>query len=97
LFDGNVMRNERRTTFTGGPTSNSNWMPLYDRLGYSGDVSGLPGEVVPTAGQFDVTDNTFTRNDLGHSYPAFFGSNPIIPGRMRGAMLLAGVNPSRVA
>jgi len=77
LFDGNVMRG---TASTGSQTGNSVWMPLYDRMGYAGGLSTLPGEVVPTDSQFDVTDNRFVRNDFGHSYPAFFGSNPPVPG-----------------
>jgi hypothetical protein len=80
LFDGNVMRSERSSTFTGGETANSIWMLLYDRMGYGGELSTLPGEVVPTDSQFDVTDNKFVRNDFGHSYPAYFGASPVVPG-----------------
>jgi hypothetical protein len=80
LFDGNVMRNQRATTFTGGGAGNSAYMPVYDHMGYAGGVSSLPGEVEPTDSQFDVTDNVFVRNDFGHSYGVFFGARPVVPG-----------------
>jgi hypothetical protein len=80
LFDGNVMRDQRTTTFTGGNAGNSAYMPVYDHMGYGGGVSTLPGEVEPTDSQFDVTDNVFVRNDFGHSYAVFFGARPVVPG-----------------
>jgi parallel beta-helix repeat protein len=78
LFDGNVLRGQRSTTFWGGDSGNSSWMPLFDRMSYSGSISNLPGEVVPTDAQFDLTNNKFVRNDFGHAYPGpYFGAVPV--------------------
>jgi len=81
LFDGNVLRNQRSTTYFGDDSGNSSWMRLFDRMGYLGDVSSIPGEVAPTAAQFDTTNNKFIRNDFGHLRTGpFFGFNPVVPG-----------------
>jgi hypothetical protein len=74
LFDGNVLR-----TRSGGslPVSSA-YLPVFVRMSYGGELSPIPGEVVPTDAQFDLTNNTFRRNDFGHLSPGpFFGFPPV--------------------
>lgn len=80
LFDGNVLRNQRSMTVFGTYLGYSSWMPVFDQMDYGG-ISPIPGEVAPTAAQFDTTNNRFIRNDFGRLFTGpFFGSNPAIAG-----------------
>jgi hypothetical protein len=78
VFDGNVQRNQRDTTLTGGDSGNSAWIPVYNRMFYSGSLSVIPGERVPTDAEYDFSNNLFIHNDFGHHRPGpAFGTTPV--------------------
>jgi hypothetical protein len=81
VFGGNVLRDQRNTTSTGAAVTSSAYIPLFDDLAYSGGLSSIPGEIVPTGTQFKLSGNDFRRNEFGHLVPGpDFGSGPVSGG-----------------
>ncbi len=79
VFDGNVVVDPASMTGL------KNWaatIPVYDAMGYGGDLGGLPGETLVKASDFVLTNNTFKNNDFNavQAYAAWFGDKPIVSG-----------------
>ncbi|HZE70789.1 MAG TPA: right-handed parallel beta-helix repeat-containing protein [Pyrinomonadaceae bacterium] len=64
------------------PASPSAYIPIYDYLNYNGGVSGLPGERPAQISDFQLNDNTFTRNDFGHIELAPYFAEPFTVGKI---------------
>lgn len=72
LFEGNRLEEP----FAG--TNPSAYMPLFNRLGYAGGVSTIPGERALVAADFVIARNTFRNNDFGQVLAApDFGGTPV--------------------
>ena len=81
VFDGNTFTNPN--SFSAGANAASN-VPIYDNMGYFGDVSSIPGEREPVPpGDFQLTNNLFRNNQFGRVRAApYFGANAPVPGRV---------------
>ncbi|NRF67109.1 right-handed parallel beta-helix repeat-containing protein [Aquincola sp. S2] len=56
----------------------SAYMPLFNRLGYGGGISSLPGERAAQPADFIITRNLFRNNDFGQTlFAPDFGPNPV--------------------
>lgn len=56
------------------------FIPIYDNMAYGGDQG--PGETVPTAAQFSLSNNTFRRNTFGPGTTPDFGAGVVVAGRV---------------
>jgi len=80
-FQGNLFS---RNQFTDGsqPASPSAFIPIYNYLDYNGGVSAIVGERVAQISDFQLNDNTFTRNNFGHIEGAPYFAQPFTPGEI---------------
>mgnify|MGYP001122134080 CR=1 FL=1 len=56
------------------------YVPVGDLLGYDGQVSAIAGESVAAPATFDISNNTFTGNDFGHTAKAPWFGAAVQPG-----------------
>ena len=71
VFEGNVML---RT----GPASAASYIPVFNKMGYSGSVSGVAGERAVPDNAFSVGNNIFRNNDFGAGVLGpIFGGAPV--------------------
>ncbi|MEZ5512450.1 MAG: right-handed parallel beta-helix repeat-containing protein [Steroidobacteraceae bacterium] len=81
VFDANVLRGAVSLNIYGAAGTDAGVITVFSRMSYTGDLSALPGERVPTDAEFELTNNVFRHNDFGrlHSVPQF-GFSPPVPG-----------------
>jgi Right handed beta helix region len=72
-----------RNQFIGSssPAPFAAYIPIYNYLGYNGET-GLPGERVAQRTDFQLSDNTFARNDFGHFTGAPYFAGPVTAGKI---------------
>jgi Right handed beta helix region/Immunoglobulin I-set domain len=77
LIAGNVLRDA--VPLVAGGSNPAAYIPLSNRLGYSGGLSTLAGERAPLTGEFRVRNNVFRNNDFGQLLDApWFGPGPFV-------------------
>ena len=79
VFDANVLRGPVSLNIYGAASTDAAVITVFSRMSYTGDLSTLPGERVPTDSEFELTNNVFRHNDFGrlHSVPQFGFSAPV--------------------
>lgn len=80
LLDGNVLRNQRTSTYTGSAAVGSSYIPVFEHMAYTGSVSAISGERVPVDAEFHLTNNRFVRNDFGQAMAGPVFGSPVVAG-----------------